>query len=335
MIPTIKDIARVADVSIATVSRVINDLGGYSKETQKKVEKAIEELGYSKNENATSLVTKKSHTIGVVIPNVNTSFYGDIVNGIEDTAHKQGYSVILTHAGVEGRRVTSSLKLMETRRVDGIIIVSINLNEEQINLINDMKLPTILLSTKSQNESIPFIKVDDYEAIYAATEYLILKKHSKIGLAGINKNDPIAGKPRIEGYLDCLKKYGIKTDTNLIFSGDYSFDAGQEAMSYYLEKKLEPTAIISASDETALGIISIAKRHSIRIPEDLSVMGYDDSNIAWMTTPSLTTVKQPFYDMGIQSSLFIIDFLKKGKAIKSQVFPFQIIERSTVQDLEY
>src|SRR5699024_2639090 len=139
MVATIKDIAKITGVSTATVSRVINQLGGDGNETEKKVLAAANQLGYSKNENAISLVTNRSRTIGIVIPNVNTSFYGDIVNGIEDIAYKHQYSVILTHAGVEGIRLTNSLKVMGNRRVDGLIIVSINLDTQQLALIKRMK----------------------------------------------------------------------------------------------------------------------------------------------------------------------------------------------------
>lgn len=334
MEPTIKDIAKLSNVSIATVSRIINDLGGYSASTQKKVQEVIDQLGYSKNANATSLVTKRSHTLGVVIPNVNTGFYGDIVNGIEDQAYENGYSVILTHAGVEGKKLVNSLKLMAARRVDGLIIVSINLTENQIDLLNKMGLPTVLLSTKSKDKNLPFIKVDDYAAIYDATKHLILKKHHRVGLAGVNESDPVAGKPRIKGYLDCLNDFGIPIDKELIVPGDFSFDAGKKAMEYYLKKDPLPSAIVSASDETALGIISVAKKHSIDVPHDLSVMGYDDTNIAVMVTPSLTTVKQPFYEMGDQGCASIIKFIEKNEPIKSQILPFQLMERETVGELQ-
>lgn len=329
MVATIKDIAREANVSTATVSRVINNLGGYGVETEKKVLKAAEKLGYSKNENAISLVTNRSRTIGIVIPNVNTGFYGDIVNGIEDRAYEAGYSVILTHAGIEGVRLTNSLKVMGNRRVDGIIIVSINLDASQISLIKKMSLPTILLSTQS-DESLPYIKVNDYAAIYAATEYLLLKNHKHIGLAGLNREDPVAGSPRIKGYSDCLERYGIAIDQDLIVNGDFSFDAGKEAMKFYLKQKYLPSAIICASDETALGIISVASESGINIPNDLSVIGYDDTNISWMTTPSLTTIKQPFYEMGSKGCAALINSILEGKPIVSQILPFSLIERNTV-----
>ena len=272
MVATIKDIAKITGVSTATVSRVINQLGGYGNETEKKVLAAANQLGYSKNENAISLVTNRSRTIGIVIPNVNTSFYGDIVNGIEDIAYKHQYSVILTHAGVEGIRLTNSLKVMGNRRVDGLIIVSINLDTQQLALIKRMNLPTILLSTQAHDQSLPFIKVSDHKATFAATNYLLRQGHRKIGLAGLNPKDPIAGAPRIQGYKEAIEANQLPVEKDLVWYGDFSFESGKMAIQHFFEKKILPSAIVCASDETALGVISAAFNHGIKVPEDLSVI---------------------------------------------------------------
>lgn len=330
---TIKDIAKRANVSTATVSRVINDIGGYGSETRERVLSAAKELGYYKNAAATSLVTNKTKTIGIIIPDVSTSFYGNIVTGIEDIAYDYGYSVILTHAGVEGKRLSDSLKLMVNRRVDGIIIVSIYLKKEQQVMISRLGVPTILLSTISEDNRLPYIKVDDYEAMYHATQYLIDHHHQKIGLAGVNPNDKVAGEPRLSGYLDCLVANHLPVDKALICYGDFSFDAGRRAMEYYVHHRL-PTAIVCASDDTALGVISIAHQYAIGVPEQLSVIGYDDTSIAWMTTPLLTTIAQPFYDMGARGCKRLIQAIANEQAIVSEIIPFQLKERKTVRILE-
>ncbi|MFC0234129.1 LacI family DNA-binding transcriptional regulator [Vagococcus entomophilus] len=326
---TIKDIAKRANVSTATVSRVINGIGGYGSDTRNRVLAAAQELGYYKNETATSLVTNKTKTIGIIIPNVSTSFYGNIVTGIEDVAYDFGYSVILTHAGVEGNRLFDSLKLMVNRRVDGIIIVSIYLNKEQQQMIRKLGVPTILLSTISEGNRLPYIKVDDYAASYHATQYLVNQGHQKIGLAGVNQNDQVAGQPRLAGYRDCLEKNQILRDEALIFFGDFSFDAGKRAMDYYMTHEL-PTALVCASDDTALGIISMAHQYKILVPEQLSVIGYDDTSVAWMTTPPLTTIAQPFYEMGALGCKRLIESVTTNQEIRSEIIPFELMERQTV-----
>jgi len=332
MATTIKDIARRANVSTATVSRVINDIGGYGDETRDRVLAAAKELGYYKNEAATSLVTNKTKTIGIIIPDVSTSFYGNIVTGIEDIAYDYGYSVILTHAGVEGKRLVDSLKLMVNRRVDGIMIVSIYLNQERQELVRQLGVPTILLSTISEDKQLPYIKVDDYEAMYYATHYLIQQNHQKIPLAGINPDDAVAGKPRLAGYLNCLEDNQLAVDDSLIVFGDFSFESGQQAMKQYLHQTM-PTAIVCASDDVALGVISVAHQAGIRVPEQLSVVGYDNTSIAWMTTPPLTTIAQPFYEMGARGCQRLIHSITKKQVMTSEIIPFELKERQTVRKL--
>lgn len=334
MAATIKDIAKKAQVSTATVSRVINNIGGYGAETRERVLKVAKELGYYKNETATSLVTNKTKTIGIIIPNVSTNFYGNIVNGIEDIAYEQGYSVILTHAGVEGKRLADSLKLMANRRVDGVIIVSIYLDSKQEEMITSLNLPTILLSTQAEGDSLPYIKVNDYEAIYEATQYLIDHNHQAIGLVGINETDKIAGVPRLNGYLDCLKANDIASNKNWIVSGDFSFDAGQRAMRFFLKQKSRPSAIVCASDETALGVNSVAYDHGLTIPNDLSIIGYDDTSIAWMSTPPLTTIGQPLYEMGAKGCERVIQAILHDQDMDSEIVPFKLKIRKTVKRLD-
>lgn len=333
MVATIKDIAKRAGVSTATVSRVINDIGGYGTETRDRVLQAAKDLGYYKNETATSLVTNKTKTIGIIIPNVSTNFYGNIVNGIEDVAYEHGYSVILTHAGIEGNRLGDSLKLMANRRVDGVIIVSIYLGKKQQELITWLNLPTILLSTQAEGDTLPYIKVDDYQAIYQATQYMIDHHHPTIGLVGINDTDKIAGLPRLKGYLDCLKQHNRPIDRDYIVFGDFSFDAGVAAMQQFLKQKKIPSAIVCASDETAMGVKSVAYENGLTIPDDLSIIGYDDTSIAWMSSPPLTTIGQPFYEMGAKGCERVIKAIADNCEMVSEIVPFKLMVRKTVKTL--
>ncbi|MBS7577949.1 MULTISPECIES: substrate-binding domain-containing protein [unclassified Enterococcus] len=330
MVATIKDIAKATGVSTATVSRVINHLGGYSKEVELKVLQIAKELGYRKNENAISLVKNTTKTIGVIMPDVATSFYGNIVNGIEDKAYDNGYSVILTHAGVEGKRLQESLNLMAERRVDGLIIFSLNLSVQDISTIDSLDIPLLLLSTKAENTKIPYIKVDDYSASYAAVQYLIKNGHTKIGLAGVNPGDPIAGKPRIQGYLTALEDHHIQADLNLIKQGDFSFESGKAAMTELIEQNQAITAVFCVSDETALGVLSVCYTRGFNVPNDISVVGYDNSSVSQMSIPPLTTIAQPFYDMGSIGCESLLIAIATGKKIDSQIIPFKLIERNSV-----
>ncbi|MEK4509391.1 LacI family transcriptional regulator [Paenibacillus anaericanus] len=333
MAATIKDIGRVAGVSTATVSRVINNLGGYNEETEKKVMAVAKALGYRKNESARSLVQKSTNIIGVIMPDVATNFYGDIVNGIEDASYEYGYSVILTHAGINGCRINESLNLMGERRVDGIIIVSVELHEAEIESLTSLDIPFILLSTKTNREDTPYIKVDDFSAAYTAVNYLIENNHRVIGMAGANPVDPIAGTPRINGYIQALTDHGIKVDLNLIKAGDFSFESGKSAMQQFIEDKAPITAVFCASDEAALGIISICFENGISVPNDISLVGYDNSTVSYMSIPPLTTVAQPFYKMGKEGCLKLIGSIQNKTNIESEVIPHELVVRQSVKKI--
>lgn len=333
LVTTIKDIAKKSGVSIATVSRVINGVGGYSKEVEQKVLLIAKELNYRKNENAISLVKNKTNTLGIIMPDLPTSFYRDIVNGIEHEAYLKDYSVILTHAGVGGDRFKESLNLMAERRVDGIVVFSLFLDQKDVETIKLLKIPIVLLSTEATDSSIPFIKVDDYSASFAAVNYLIEKGHTDIGLAGVSSKDPVAGLPRIKGYKDALINSDLRIDEELIEFGDFTFEAGKQAMYSYLSNEKIITAVFCVSDETALGVISVCYEKGIKVPEDISVIGYDNSTISYMSTPPITTVDQPFYEMGRLGCKDLLKIIHENKEVKSRIVPFQLVERKSVRDL--
>ncbi|MBP3039021.1 substrate-binding domain-containing protein [Bacillaceae bacterium Marseille-Q3522] len=330
---TIKDIARIANVSTATVSRVLNEAGGYNEETKKKIMNVAHELGYRRNENARSLVQNSSNIIGVIMPNVATIFYGDIVNGIENIAHEKGYSIIISHAGVNGERFVQSVNLMGERKVDGLVIVTVELDRNQLDLVKSLRIPFILLSTDTPEKDAPFIKVNDFDAAYAATQYLIENGHERIGLAGANPTDRVAGITRIEGYKKALQDNGLPFEKKLVKYGDFSFNSGKEAMESFLQEKTELSAVFGVSDDVALGIISVAYNHGINVPADLSVIGYDNTRVAEMSIPPLTSIGQPFFEMGSEGCKIVIEATQNKKEIPSRIIPFHLVERKSVKKI--
>lgn len=248
MVITIKDIAKEAGVSIATVSRVLNGQGGYTLEVQSKVMEITNRLGYRRNDSARSLVQKSTKTLGIIMPHLTTSFYGMIVSGIEDTAFTNGYSVIISHAGIEGERLRETAENMVNRRVDGVIIFSMELTEEELQIFRQLDIPMILISSEVLGSTIPFLKVDDYSAAFAAVEYLIQKGHTRIGIAGLSEHNKIAGKPRLRGYLDAMEEYGLRVDPSWIEYGDFSFEKGYEAMEHFIHNNANLTAVFGVSE---------------------------------------------------------------------------------------
>lgn len=331
---TIKDVAIRANVSVATVSRVVNNLEGYSEDTKERVLKAIKELGYQRNAIARGLVTKTTKTIGVLIPIVSAYFYSEILNGIEEKANKSGYGIFLCNTGVNGIRAEHYIKMLGERRVDAIIVVSLSLKDEHYDLLNSLKIPYILVATLSYKYKIPYIKVDDQLAAYTATQYLIENGHSRIALISGDNEDKIAGATRINGYKNALQDYNIKLNENIIKYGDFSYKSGIECMEELLKEKEEFTAVFATSDEMALGALSVMHRQNIKVPEEISIIGYDNTLIAQMSNPPLTTVSQPLYEMGTKAFYRILDMLESGKSEENIILSHKIVERETVKLLK-
>ncbi|MEW9032089.1 MAG: LacI family DNA-binding transcriptional regulator [Planifilum fimeticola] len=332
--PTIKDVARRANVSVATVSRILNNLPGYSQETKERVLKAIEELGYYPNALARGLVSKKTNSIGVLFPSVSSMFSAEILGGIEQVAHEQDSSVIVCHTAYNGTRTMKYLGLLREKQIDGVIFVSEVLKEEYYQALSEMDVPVVLISTKSERFPLPYVKVDDRSAAYSATSYLIEKGHRRIGMISGNRSDPIAGIPRVEGYQAALQDHGIPAcDRHIVYADGFGFDKGLQCLPLLLSRAPEITAVFAASDEMAVAALYAANKLGIKVPDELSVMGYDNLRIAEMTVPSLTTVAQPLREMGETAARMLFGMMEEGEAVKSRIMPHRIVERESVKAL--
>lgn len=329
---TIKDVAKKANVSVATVSRVINKLPGYTQKTEKKVLHTIQELGYYPNELARNLVGKRIDTIGVLMPDLSSMVASEILEGIEDAAHKNNHSIIICNTDRNGIRTIKYLNILRNKQIDGVLIVSEKLNKKYVDMINDRNMQVVLISTY-YNKNLTYIKVDDEKAAYDATCYLISNGHTNIGMLAGTKDDDIAGIPRVNGFLKSI------SDNNLIFKkehliyGDFSFDSGKECFMKLIKRSPDITAIFCASDEMAVGAISAAFELGIKIPEQISLIGYDNTKLSLMANPSLTTISQSFYEMGYQGLNMLIDKIN-GRDVKSNIMQHKIIERKTVKHIK-
>ncbi|SEN46929.1 LacI family DNA-binding transcriptional regulator [Lihuaxuella thermophila] len=331
--PTIKDVAKKANVSVATVSRVLNNQPGYSEKTKKKVLQVIEEMGYQPNAIARGLINKRTQTIGVLFPSVSSMFSSGVLHGIEHTAHERDHSVIVCNTDEDGKRTMKYLQVLREKQVDGIIFTSEVMKEEYYNALTMMNIPVVLLATSSVRYPFPFVKVDDKQAAYSATEYLIKKGHRKIAMISGTEEDPIAGTPRIEGYREALGDYGIPFQKNLLVFGDFGYRSGRIAMEKLLQTKAEFSAVFAASDEMAAGAINVAYQHGIKVPDHLSVIGYDNLQIAEMSVPPLTTVAQPLFEMGKLAAEMLLTMIETGTRVESRIMPHTIIERQSVAQL--
>ncbi|MGN7179058.1 LacI family DNA-binding transcriptional regulator [Cytobacillus sp. SAFR-174] len=330
---TIKDVAKKANVSIATVSRILNGQGGYSEKTKFKVLKVIEELGYQPNAVARGLINKRTHTIGVLFPKLSSSLVTDLLDGIEKAANDNGSSVIVCHTESNGEKTMKYLQLLIEKRVDGIIFASEILKDEYYQFVTKTSMPMILLSTESYAYPVPFVKVNDFHAAYAAAKHLIDKGHTRIGMISGNKEDIIAGIPRIEGFKKALTDHNIPLGSeNIVFSRGFTFPDGVEGLKSLIKQFPDATAIFAASDEMAIGALSAAYQMGIRVPDEVSVIGYDNLNLAEMSIPPLTTVEQPLAKMGETAAEMLFSILETGETPESRIMQHKIIERMSVKE---
>lgn len=331
---TINEVAVKAGVSTATVSRVLNGQIGYSEKTKEKVLKAMKELNYSPNAMARGLASKTTSTIGVLVPYIPTMISSIILNGLETAAGDKGYSVIISNTGKDGERTTKSLELMSEKRVDGVVIISEAIKDEYYRTLENMKIPSVLVSTMSYKHPIPYVKVDDKQAAYSATQYLIEAGHKKIAMISGYEDDLIAGKSRLEGYINALKDFGIEINHNIIKYGDFSYKSGINCMEELIDEgKNKFTAVFAASDDMAVGALKAAYINNIKIPEDISIIGYDNTQVSEMAIPSLTVVAQPFEEMGHKASEKLISMIEEKTKAENIIMQHYIIERESVKRL--
>lgn len=303
MTTTIKDVAKEAGVSISTVSRVLNNPLAVRKDKRLKVKKVIKEMNYSPNSLARGLIYKKTNTIGVFIPDISNQFTASLVKGIEEKGNELGYTIILCDTGHDKERILNYLDVLIGKQIDGVIFSSQHLEEEYYNLLQNYNIPIVLAATESFDHAISSVKVDNVRASYTATEFLIQNQHKKIVMISGPKEDKIAGIPRLKGFIKAHEELLEQpVAANQIAYSTFSYDSAFEAMqTLYEANNGDIDAVFCASDEIAMGAISYLKTKSRAVPDDISVMGFDDSPMARMFIPKLTTLKQPIFEIGRRS----------------------------------
>ncbi|SMC26507.1 transcriptional regulator, LacI family [Clostridium acidisoli DSM 12555] len=330
MAASIKDVAKEAGVSIATVSRVLNDVDVVNEETKKKVIEAIKKLDYRPNIVARSLKTQKTRTIGIVVPDISNQFYPEIVRGAEDVANIYNYNVILCNTDLDSEKEVEYLKVLREKMVDGVIYMSNSMEDEIIDTLNNLKLPTVLVETNSKNNEFPSVTIDNEKAAYDATTYLIKNGNKKIAYIGVNPDSANASGLRFLGYKKALEDNGIKYDEKLIQFGGLKAADGRDGMEVIINKVKDIDAAFCCSDEIAMGVINTLRDKGIKVPEQVDVMGFDNIYAASIYYPKLTTIEEPMYDMGSVGMRMLIKLVnKKEIEQKHYVLDHKLIERDS------
>lgn len=332
MAVTIKDIAKIADVSIATVSKVVNGkTHDISDTTVAYVEKILKEQNYVPNQLARSIKTNESKTIGLIIPDIRNSFFTDIARGAEDESFDQGYSIFFASSDDKLDKEIELLNSMASKRVDGIIIAGSNERDEKREKSFDINIPAISIDRHVDYSFIVgHIATNNYEGAYIAVEHLLKNNHRRIlHLAGPINNQ--VTKVRIDGYNAALKDYGITLDANKITYGDFSIDSGYDRIKAL--KEIDFTAIFAANDMIAIGAMSALNERNIHIPQDVSVIGVDNIDLARHFSPPLSTINQDAYNIGRIAAKRIIDHLKGHNVSTTRELTQELLMRSSVSTL--
>lgn len=327
----IEDVARAAGVSVATVSRVLNEQGGVLPQTQEKVRKAVEELHYEPNLSARNLRKNESRIILILAPNFSNPYYSKVLPGICDVSRNLGYSTLIYNT-YDSNALDESLvvSLFEKNRADGMITLAVNRDDRWLAKYTG-KYSIVQCSEYVEDIELPHISVDNRLAARELASHLIAQGHSRIGII-TSANRYLSSTNRLRGYFDALEEAGLGKDETLIAyaSADYSFASGKQAARELLSLPEPPSAIFCVSDILALGAIAAAGKLGLQVPWDLSVAGFDDVDYTTMFHPYMTTVAAPCYELGRRSMLLLYDHILQKPGAQQEVYlPHQVVLRET------
>lgn len=327
---TIYEVSKLAGVSLATVSRVINNTVPVREATKLKVEAAMKELGYRPNSVAQSLASNRSNSIGILVSELGGPFYGELLSRIENEFRAQGKHVIVAagHSNAELER--DSIEFLRSRNCDGLILHVESVDDHYLIELADSGLPFVLINRTVDALAERCITLDNERGGYLATEHLLQLGHREIAyVAGpMWKHD---SQERYRGHQQALKDYGVTENPNLFYEGDFQETGGVSGLKYFLSLGQSFSALVCANDEMASGAITVAHDEGIEIPEQLAVIGFDNINFSHYTYPKLTTIDYPVAEIGQMAARWILKtvYQKPIEELKSLFTPELIVRNST------
>ena len=331
---TIKDIAEMAGVSVPTVSKVINNKSDVKKETRKKVKKIIDENNYIPSKTARGLVTQRTNTIGFMIPDISKNNFPELAQGIISRSRELGYSVMFVDTSSEEDLVRDSIRLLESSHVDGIIASFESRQLKELEELKKKNFPVVQIYKRWGESSIPTISLNNIKAGYDAVKYLIKAGHRAIGIITTGPESQ-SGFDRKLGYLKALEEFGIPVDYDLIKVIDSNYDQEQifSSAADMLKLKQRPTAIFASQDLIAAKVYNYLLSHDYSIPDDISIVGHDNSRISEFLFPLLTTIDTHKEEIGRQSVNLLIEQIKGKNTPSEIVFESDLILRESVRTI--
>lgn len=314
---TIKDIAKLAEVSTSTISRVINNSGYVKKDVREKVEKILEETGYRPNAYAKALLQNKSHTIGIILPKINSNSSGDTVAGIDEFMSEKGYTLLLGNSNHSIDREIELYKVFQEKMVDGIILLATELTIRHKDIIKKSGIPTIILGQESL-DSTPCVVFDDEFAARELTECIIEKNIKNIAFIGVGEFDVAVGQKRKNGFLKVMKENNLSIPETYMEIGDFTVDSGYRACKKIMEQNSEkPKAIFVVTDKMAIGAMGYLFEIGMEIPADISIVGMGGGDLAKYYHPKITTSKYSYKNMGFEGAKLLYEILSE-KQVKTR-----------------
>lgn len=329
-ISTITDVAKKAGVSTTTVSHVINKTRYVSKELVDRVNAVIEELNYQPSSLARSLRTRSSGTIGIVIPDNTNPFFAEVVRGIEGFCYEQGYSVFLCNSDGRPDKEYHYLQLLIEKNVDGLVLVSSGDDQDSQELLAKAETPCVIIDREVELVRADSVLIDNHLGGYMATTHLVELGHRSIGcITGPSQVTP--SWQRRQGYTQALVDNGIEVDESLVIPGDFKSASGYDGLFHLMKRKSVPTAVFVCNDIMAIGAMAAAREMAIDVPEELSIVGFDNIALASWVVPQLTTIAQPKRELGETGAELLLKRIKKENSQNSAIVlrPNLVVRQST------
>lgn len=327
---TIYEVSKLAGVSLATVSRVMNKNTRVSENTRKKVQDAMDQLGYRPNSIAQSLASNRSNSIGILVSEVHGPFFGQMMSGIESELRAAGKHVIITTGHSEQEKEIDGIEFLLSRNCDAIILHVEAVSDEYLIELSKKSTPIFIMSRYVDSLKDRCISLNNEMGGYLATKVLIENGHSAIGYIG-GPEFKADSRNRLQGHKRALKEFNLPFDDKLYFEGDFKETGGIAGLRTFIKHNDKLTALACANDEMASGAMKYAREHGYILPDGLSIIGFDNINFANYLYPTLTTIDNPVYDMGHMAAKLVLQSVYKVKNLNVQnVFEPTVVERNSV-----
>lgn len=287
---TIEEVAKRAKVSISTVSRTVHGSGPVDPATAERVWRAIKELDYHPNTAAQSLVSGRSRMLGLVVSDITNPFFPELIHGFQDVAFQDGYDVLVNSTNYDNSRTALCVRRMIDRKVDGVAIMTSELDRSLTDQLSSRKVPLVFLDVGKVGKGVSNIKVDYAQGIAQAVDHLRGLNHTRIAFIS-GPSSLKSARLRRDAFLDCLRERDVDVHPDLIEEGNHKIDGGLSAITRLLQRNHPPTAVLASNDLTAIGALRGTRQSGLRVPQDLSVVGFDDIDMAQFTEPPLTTIR--------------------------------------------